>query len=290
MENEMNENCKTTYIRELSTVKPSANALTTVCITNDIIEVKVHEYGYQNNLSRFKKINKLEYLDIETGEIIRFQSQNGRGGQNSSSTRNWNRAFERLRRIINYNFEGKQNELHMILTYGENNRLIDRDEMAKDFKNFWKRLKYHFGNMEYILMFEPDSHGKWHIHVLAKSENTEKLFLDNQMVQRLWHHGFTKVRSTRGNDNIGAYFTVLLNGNRKSKKSSRIQYYEKYKKLYTKSRGILIPPIYHMTYQEAEQLLQGHKKVFEKGLSVVSIEDDKELNRIYIMQYNDKKR
>ena len=45
-----------------------------------------------------------------------------------------------------------------------------------------------------------------------------------------------------------------------------------------------------MTYQEAEQLLKGHKKVFEKGLSVVSIENDKELNRIYIMQYNDKKR
>lgn len=108
MENETNENCKTTYIRELSTVKPSANALTTVCITNDIIEVKVHEYGYQNNLSRFKKINKLEYLDTETGEIIQFQSQNGRGGQNSSSTRNWNRAFERLRRIINYNFEGNK--------------------------------------------------------------------------------------------------------------------------------------------------------------------------------------
>ena len=83
---------------------------------------------------------------------------------------------------------------------------------------------------------------------------------------------------------------MLLNGNRRSKKSSRIQYYEKYKKLYTKSRGILIPPIYHMTYQEAEQLLREHKKVFEKGFSGISKEDDKELNRVYVMQYNDKKR
>ena len=45
-----------------------------------------------------------------------------------------------------------------------------------------------------------------------------------------------------------------------------------------------------MTYQEAEQLLREHKKVFEKGFSVISKEDDKELNRVYVMQYNDKKR
>lgn len=62
MGNEMNENCKTTYIRELSTVKPSANALTTVCITNDIIEVKIHEYGCQNNRDyEEKSVNMIFY-------------------------------------------------------------------------------------------------------------------------------------------------------------------------------------------------------------------------------------
>ena len=60
-------------------------------------------------------------------------------------------------------------------------------------------------------------------------------------------------------------FTVLL-GNGKGKKASRIQYYQKHKKLYTKSRGILIPPLYHMTYNEVEKLVSGHNKVYEKGL------------------------
>ncbi len=278
-----------TYVHELDIVNPSPGAMTTVCITNDIIEVKVYERGFHNDIGRFRKIDKTRYLDVETGEIVLFQSKTGRGGTGSSDRYNWNRAFERLRRIINYNFVGNSNELHIILTYSSDLHMTDRSIVSNDFKKFWKRIKYYYGPMEYIVMYEPDCRGRWHIHVLVKNKDVDTLFIDNRSVQDIWSNGFTKVRRNIENDNIGAYFTVLLGGNSKGKKASCIQYYQKYKKLYTKSHGILVPPLYHMTYNEAEKLLLGHNKVYEKGYSVVLESENIEVNRIYIMQYNDRK-
>lgn len=280
-----------TYVRKLDAINPSPDSMVTVCITNDIIEVKVHEYGFCNNLSKFRKISSDQYLNLETGELIHFQSKMGRNdAENSSFRRNWNRAFERLRRIINNNFVGNPNELHLILTYGNEYHMTDRGKAADDFKKFWKRLIYYYGFMDYIVMYEPNEQGIWHIHVLVKKSAVKILFLDNQSVQDIWALGFTKVRRTSGNDNIGAYFTILLRGSDdNSKKASRIQYYEKHKKLYTKSRGILVPPIYRMTYQDAEKILQDHTKVFEAGYSILLESDNCEVNRIYIMQYNDRR-
>lgn len=289
-ENAVNDTHGNTYIRELDIIRPSPDASVTIWVTNGIIEVKVYEYGCQNNLSRYKKISGSAYVDIETGEIIRFQSKTGRGGTGGSDRRNWNKSFERLRRIINYNFVGNGNELHIILTYGSDCHMTDRGIVSDDFKNFMKRLRYNYGHLEYIVMYEPDCRGIWHIHVLVKTNDTDRLFIENRSVQDIWGNGYTKVRRTSGNDNIGAYFTVLLGGSGNSKKASRIQYYERYKKLYTKSRGILIPPPRYMTYREAEQFLQGHRKVYEKGYAVHSRIDGCEVNRIYTMQYNDRRK
>ena len=44
-----------TYVRELDTVNPSSDAMATVCITNDIIEVKVYERGFHKDIGRFNQ-------------------------------------------------------------------------------------------------------------------------------------------------------------------------------------------------------------------------------------------
>ena len=282
-------NVEKTYVRELNVINPSPDALTTVCITHDIIEVKVYEYSRPSHISRFRKISKEKYVDTETGEIVHFQSHPGRGGDGSSSRRNWNKAFERLRQLINNNFVGNANELHIILTYGSSYHMTDRSIASKDFKNFWKRLKYHYSSMDYIVMYEPDHRGIWHIHILVKKNDTDRLFIDNNILQEIWGKGFTKIKRTSGNDNIGAYFTVLLGSHNRNKKTSRIQYYEKHKKLYTKSRGILQPSHLYMTYEEAQEFLQGHNLVFQKGYSIIQGSDDREINRLYNIQDNDRK-
>lgn len=283
------QNSNGTYIQELDIVKPSLDALTAVCITNGIIEVKIHEYGYQGNLSRYRKISKTSYVDVETGEIVQLQSKTNKNITGSSGKRNWNRSFERLRRIINNNFVGNRSELHIVLTYSRDRPASDRDVIADDFKKFWKRLKYVYGSLDYIVMYEPHFNGRWHIHLLVKDSSVKTLFIDNNSVQKIWGLGYTIVRRTSGNDNIGVYFTIMLGGENKTKKSSRIQYYAKYKRLYSKSRGIIIPPLQYMTYREAELLLRGHKKVYEKGYSIRAESDGCELNRIYIQQFNDRR-
>ena len=167
--------------------------------------------------------------------------------------------------------------------------MTDRSTASKDFKSFWKRLKYHYSSMDYIVMYEPDHRGIWHIHILVKKNDTDRLFIDNNILHEIWGKGFTKIKRTSGNDNIGAYFTILLGRHNCNKKTSRIQYYEKHKKLYTKSRGILQPSHLYMTYEEAQEFLQGHKIVFQKGYSIIQGSDDHEINRFYNIQYNDRK-
>ena len=45
-----NDTGRKTYVRELDIVNPSPDAMATVCITNDIIEVKVYERGFHKDI------------------------------------------------------------------------------------------------------------------------------------------------------------------------------------------------------------------------------------------------
>lgn len=285
---------RTTYVKEVKSRKPKPDARTAICITNHIIEMKVYERACNDNLSKIRRLSKTEYLDTETGEVKEYKSQSKGGNSNGSGKsdiRNLNRSFENLRRLINENFVGNKNELHLVLTYGI--EMNDRGRISNDFKNFWKRLKAKFGQLEYICIYEPFDSGAWHIHVLMKKIDSEMLYLDSKEIADIWGYGYVKVKRICNNDNIGAYFTVLVrkgeSGN-VSEKSLRLKYYGKNKKLYTKSRGIIIPPLVTITYEEAEKLLKGHHKVCDKTLSIRTLEDDVEVNRIRYMQFNDKRR
>lgn len=284
----------TTYVKEVRSRKPKADARTVICITNHIIEVKVYERTCNDNLTKIQRLSKTEYLDKETGEVKEYKSQSKGSNCNScgkSDIRNLNRSFENLRRLINENFIGNKNEVHMVLTYGI--EMMDRGKISNDFKNFWKRLKSKFGQLEYICIYEPFDSGAWHIHVLVKKMDSDILYLDSKEIAELWGFGYVKVNRIYNNDNIGAYFTVLVRKDEcenESKKSLRLKYYEKNKKLYTKSRGIKIPSFVTVTYEEAEKLLKGHHLVCDKTLAVRTIEKDIEVNRIQYMQFNDKRR
>lgn len=285
---------ETTYVKEVKSRKPKADARTTICITNHIIEVKVYEHACNDNLSKIRRLSKTEYLDKETGEVkeYKFQSKGGNSnGSGKSDIRNLNRSFENLRRLINENFVGNKNELHMVLTYGI--EMNDRGRISNDFKKFWKRLKAKFGKLEYICIYEPFNSGTWHIHVLTKKTDSDLLYLDSKDIADIWGYGYVKVNRIRNNDNIGAYFTVLVRKGElenESEKSLRLKYYGKNKKLYTKSRGIIIPPLVTVTYEEAEKLLKGHHMVSNKTLVLRTMENDLEVNRVQYMQFNDKRR
>lgn len=283
---------QTTYVVKAFLKTPSPNSPTKIWITNHIIEMKVYDRGYANNsLERYRKVSKTEYLDTETGELIKVKTtpHQNRNVSSSSTRRNMNRSFEKLRHMINENFVCNPNEAHITLTY--RGLMKDRDQVSEDFKKFWKRLKYQYPALEYIAVYELTGRYSWHVHVLVKNTGAESWSVKNAFVSEMWGHGYTKVSYIRNNDNVGAYFTSFVSGEKDgvSPKAVRMREYAKGKKLYTKSRGIRIPSPVEMSYAEAEEYLRGHHLVFSRMYSVRSVEDDREVARIYNYQYNDKR-
>lgn len=196
----MNKNFEVTA-KAINNFTPDENAITHVCISGNVTELRTMDRSY-NNLRHIKRINQNEYCDIRTGEVKEYQHRE----QNRS--RNMNRSFERLRQLINANFIGEINERHITLTYAE--KMIDFDKASMDFKRFWEKLHYHYPDLEFIRIIEPQHTGSWHIHALLKTKKYGNLSIPHEQIETLWGHGFVRKTTTLGCDNVGAYFTALL--------------------------------------------------------------------------------
>ena len=66
--------------------------------------------------------------------------------------------------------------------------MTDFDKASKDFKRFWEKLHYHYPDLEFIRIIEPQHTGSWHIHALLKSNNYENLSISHEQIEKLWGH------------------------------------------------------------------------------------------------------
>lgn len=187
-----------------------------VTVMNHLIEVQHMEK--MNTVNHIKKLDKDRYLDLRTGEIKDFQHSENRQ-QNYNSLR---QTFKKLRYLINNNFTGKPNEIHLILTYAEN--MTDPKQLYKDFDKFMKRLRYKYENessIDYLSVIEPQGRGAWHCHVLMRFNDLEKVYIPNKFdkstkeaidapMYDLWGNGWITIKSLKDVDNIGAYLSAYL--------------------------------------------------------------------------------
>lgn len=158
----------------------------------------------KNNKATIIKIDNDSYYVVSTGEIKSFShSQNRKDSLNSLR-----QTFKKLRYLINANFKGALNELHIVLTYAEN--MTDNRQLYKDFDKFIKKLKYTYKNIDYINVIEPQGRGAWHCHLLIRFNDLDKVYIDNSWLREKWGHGFVTIRSLKGIDNIGAYLSAYL--------------------------------------------------------------------------------
>lgn len=195
-----------------------------------------------NNLMNYRRISKNKILNLVTGELIDIENSVTRR-DNIKSLRE---TTKRLRRLINANFDGADNELFVTLTYREN--MTDVKRLYKDFDKFYKRLKYRYRDIEfrYISVIEPQYRGAWHIHLLLKALNRDYLFIDNDsVISELWGHGFTKTKRLNGVDNVGAYLsaylTDLIDEKGSKKKGARLYLYPAGVNIYRCSRNCRKP-------------------------------------------------
>lgn len=278
--------------------------LVTVTEMNHIIEVQ--HMRKMNRQAYIKKLDKDRYVDLQTGEIKKFKHIENR----SQSYNSLRQTFKKLRYLVNNNFVGKGNELHVILTYAEN--MTDTKRLYDDFEKFIKRLRYKYRNessIDYINVVEPQGRGAWHCHALLRFNDLEKIYIPNNDLASLWKQGFTKTKSLKDVDNIGAYLSAYLSDveltednimkfasanyevvtkqvdgqEKRFIKGGRLHMYPSGMNLFRKSAGIVYPERKKMKHKEVKKIVGSAKPTFEK---TYHIETEEVENTVHFQQYN----
>ena len=258
---------------------------------------------HRNTECPIKKLSKDEYVVIDTGEIREFTHIDTR----KDSLNSLRQTFKKIRYLINNNFEGRSNELHVTLTYAEN--MTDPKRLYEDVKNFVKRLKYEFkgrSTVDYINVVEPQGRGAWHCHLLLRFNDLDTVYIENSRLAEIWGYGFVTIKSLKDVDNIGAYLSAYLADvelseeniltavgseikevdGKKYIKGGRLHMYPPGMNLYRKSRGIVFPERENMRYKEAKKIVGAVTPHYEK---TYCIETEDFQNTIHFQQYNTKR-
>jgi hypothetical protein len=246
-----------------------------------------------------QKLSKTEYKVLSTGDIKTYRPNKGK---QSEFIR---RSMRRLEQLIKANFDtvgNADNALFVTLTYG-GEIMTDYDQLYTDFDKFIKRLKYakKGHKLDYIVVAEPCESGRWHLHMLIKSDQP-KLYIDNndEMVP-LWGHGFTKTVRLKSDD-VGCYYTAYFSNveapymgddkenpddfvfgeddahagdgetakTKRFKKGDRLRFYPKHMKFYRCSRGIKRPEPKMTTYADVPADLGRLVKTLTHSVSLTS--------------------
>lgn len=214
--------------------------------------VKAYRYGRtleittSNGLNRqtIKVLPNKRYVILETGEI---RDMNTSAENRADNIKTVKQTMKKLRRLIAHNFNDGNNQLWITLTYAED--ITDYKLASKDYKLFMKNLRKFHNNLEYISVIEPQASGRWHFHILLKSETT--LFISNDEIARCWGKGFTKTKRLKSSDKVGNYVLAYLsnldfpadqnNQSKKYVKGARLYFYPKGIRIYRRSKGIQDP-------------------------------------------------
>lgn len=267
---------------------------------NHILSVVSLEKHF-NGFSEYRKISKEKYCNITTGEIFYYDRSESRG----DNIAGLKKTFRKLRDLINNNFVGNKNELHVILTYADN--MQDTEKLYVDFKKFWQKFKRKFGSeFEYLDIVEPQGRGAWHHHLLLKSKKDINLYLDSNVIAKLWGNGFVKIRSLKDVDNIGAYLSGYLcdievsldsldgeikevDGEKKCfKKGGRLKLYPPGMNVYRKSRGIKFPEVMEMPFREVKKIVGLCEPTYSGKVEILV--DGKKVNSVTYLNYNMKRK
>lgn len=263
---------------------------------NGIIEVESMQKAPYSLSNRFVRLSKREFLDKTTGEIKYYKKTETRN-QNPSEVR---KTFKALRRLINYNFCGGNNEKHITLTYGKLQK--DYKQVNKDFRQWWRKIKKYFPSLEYICVIEYQASGSIHLHILVKDTENEDLPLDKTLLNETWTKGFSEVTEIKNVSNLGAYFSARFtdidlkeediqneNTSKLILKGARLKYYKTGQKIFTRSKGIVRNKGYTVTEEELEEITNEGKLVYADSKVISKINDKgKEIvvNTITYQQFN----
>lgn len=266
-----------------------------------------------------RKIDADHYVDLRTGEVFDYE----RGDSRADSLQGIRRTLAHIRNLVNTNVTEPENVRWVTLTYAEN--MTDTKRLYRDYEKFWKKFLYWckrngISKPEYINVIEPQGRGAWHCHVFFIWDEKAPYIPNNDVLQPMWGHGFTKIKALTDVDNVGAYFSAYLadmpldeyeklscarldvqsvekeftndDGLTKTKKfvkGGRLVLYPAKMNIVRKSSGIKVAVPESMTYVEARKKVSSAKLTYSRSYEVVG-DDDVAVNIVTKAYYNRKRR
>lgn len=205
--------------------------------------------------ARYERIDDETYRVVSTGEVRRYGERSEVKGDCRKSVL---QSFNRLKMLINCNYEKPSSCRFVTLTYAEN--MTDNSRISKDMERFWSRMRDLFGRgFEYIYVKEKQGRGAWHVHAILFFDGRAP-FMPNDVVAQAWGRGFVNVQGFDDNiNNLGNYLCAYLtDGERNTKKGVRLDNYEAGIRLYNCSQGIRRPVVREVDYFEyADMVMSG---------------------------------
>ncbi len=241
---------------------------------DDKREVKVTKYNNgdivvkgtyikNTNLQRYKRLNKEEYMDVATGEIKKYKTKN----------RTLVRAMKRLKELLRNNFTGGNKELFITLTFEK--VMKEYENACNEAKNFFRRLKRIYKDIEYVYVLEQQKNLNWHIHTWLKSTSTsiKKLYISNDEINKIWGCGYTKTERVKETTlDVGKLVAYMASTQTKEN-------IPPHKKAYYQSEGIKKAKTEEMKYGEFKNTYGKNANLqHEEAIYVVSNYTDKVIN------------
>lgn len=238
------------------TVKISTN------LNEDSFIVK-NSLKQNHHFSKFRKLSKDKYLDIETGEIKEYK-------QNEYKTeKSLKRSMNKLKELLELNFTDKTNCLFVTLTTANLNGFDDIKTVKEHFKKFKRKLKDKYEDIAYVVKFERNSNGNWHMHLLVKYLDNRPIFIDNNKIEEIWGNN-TKTTSVNKQD-INKVIDYMA-------KTTQLYNVPKNVEIFTKSDNLRVKRE-QMTFKEFKEKIQdNYYKISQKGIIVRHIMTNKILN------------
>lgn len=220
-----------------------------------------------------KKLNKYEYVVIDTGEIKQYNLDK------PTSKSDVNRKLRKYENIVLANFTGGASELFITLTC--NNHITDIADIKQYYNNFIDNIKQDYQDIDYIGLFEQTELGCWHIHLFIKNNQHKRLFIPHQQLLNYWKQGAVYVMP-----NKNTFQTLGHSKDKRNERLERFRYFPKGEKLYHRSKGIKTPTKEKMIYKECpEYNLANHTMVSNNTYYVRNTKNNKCVNTIATEMY-----
>jgi len=113
------------------------------------------------------------------------------------------RSKNKVRRLINTNFESNDDTKFLTLTFAE--AITDVDRAYALFYNFIRKLRRVYPEAQYVGVVEMQKRGVPHFHIVLSLP-----YIHHSVLSRWWGHGFIFIKTVTTSSGIGAYISKYL--------------------------------------------------------------------------------